>query len=227
MSSTASLSRSQSRPCPFAFDSDFDENSSQYTFDSTGHRTTASRVSTARSGGSKESRLKRQAFHDDDSDRLVPVRVDNIPEKIPHEELTADFAKFGKIYEIKILTQRNGLNRGIGFVKYMSEEDAQSAAAHMTGKVYHKYHPFGERRGLNCTRAHQESFFSNNTGALGLTNKPIGEIFEKKAEYVAQSVSVLTSAITIMPLCHCRYLCFAHVSTNALVPLHCPVHCEL
>jgi len=195
-SQQASLNKSHSRPAPFAFDSDFDETSSQYTFDSTGHRNSVSRISTARTGGSKESRLRRQAFHDDGSDAdLVPVRIDNIPEKIPHEVLTEDFAKFGEIYDVKILLVGNGRNRGVGFVKFSNEEDAQSAVAHMTGKVYHGFHPYGEKRGLNCTRAHQDTFFSHNTGALGLTNKPVGEIYEKKAEYVAQSVSKICNDI--------------------------------
>ena len=152
--------------CPFAVEGDDDVISIGMS------RSSSFRGGQTREGGPKEARLRRTALlgeHIDDRiESLSPVRVDNIPEKLPHDVLMKDFSIYGEIGDLKVLTSHDGKNRGVGFVKYISRPDAIAAAQGMTGKIYHGYHVYGEMRGLACQLAQHSSFFSQNTGALGM-----------------------------------------------------------
>ena len=149
--------------CPFAFDDEFESASPNSTRS----------IGTSRMGGPKEARLKRFAMLGESQDllleKLVPVRVENIPERMPHQALKEDFAQYGEVVDIKILVTSSGRNRGVGFVKYNSYEEALRAVNNMNGKIYPIYHPHDERKGLICSVAAHHSFFSQNTGALGRT----------------------------------------------------------
>lgn len=186
---TNTFSKSSLPNCPFAFD-DEDE----YTVTSVQSKNTlASSVGSVRVGGSKEARLRRTAIVGDSEDLLIEslygVRVDNVPERIPREVLLEDFEKFGKVGDFKMLLTRAGRNRGQAFVRFYSAEDAHSACEHMTGKIYKAYHAFDDKKGLVCELAQHQSFFSNNTGALGIANVPTGEIAVRENVQIKQDVS--------------------------------------
>lgn len=183
-------SRSFIKTCPFAYD---DDNNSELT---TG--TSSSRLSTARLGSCKSNNIKKYSLIDEEKtdyiNSLMSIRIENIPEKIPQNILQKEFEKFGEIIEFKILINKNGRNRGIGFIKYKNEEDALNAIKIMNNTFlnienYPNIYTPEEKRKLIVKIAEQQCFFSNNTGALGITNKPIGEIVEKKDYMLEQHVN--------------------------------------
>lgn len=170
---------------PFAFDAEVD--------DGTIHPPSCG-VSTARAGGAKEARLRRTALLGEDIDTnlesMIAVRVDNVPERLPHDRLRKEFERFGSIGDIKILTNSAGRNRGVAFVRYYSRVDANNAVEALTGKIFEGFHSFDDKRGIRCQIAAHSTFFSQNTGALGLTNAPVGEISVKKDQKVEQTVKL-------------------------------------
>ena len=187
---TNTLSKSSLLNCPFAFDEE-----DAYTVSTVESvNTMMSSASVARVGGSKEARLRRTAIVGDSEDVLIEslygVRVYNIPERLPRELLTEDFSKYGKIGDFKMLLTNAGRNRGQAFVRFYNSEDAHSASEYMTGKIYKAYHAFDDKKGLSCELAQHQSFFSNNTGALGIANVPTGDIAVRRDVQIKQDVRI-------------------------------------
>jgi len=61
--------------------------------------------------------------------------VGNLPYSTTQDELSEIFSEFGEIVEVKLITDRmTGRSRGIGFVKFASEDHAAAAIEALHGK---------------------------------------------------------------------------------------------
>lgn len=55
------------------------------------------------------------------------VYFTNIPCTVFEDKLVPIFSQVGKIYELRLMLNFSGYNRGYGFVKFSSEEEADEA----------------------------------------------------------------------------------------------------
>lgn len=67
----------------------------------------------------------------EDLDRTAPsgteVFVGKIPPVCDGEEIFGFFSSVGKVYDVRMYVNYNGLNRGFGYVRYYSRDHAQTA----------------------------------------------------------------------------------------------------
>jgi RNA recognition motif-containing protein len=104
-------------------------------------------------------------------DRLWSLRIGNLSERCSTEELREIFARFGVIGDLyRPISVGTAFSRPeqkrYAFVRYFSEDDAESAIREMNG-----YQLYDES--LIVEHATQDSFFSNSTGYI--TNYEINE----------------------------------------------------
>lgn len=64
------------------------------------------------------------------------VKVSNLSEDAGKEDLRELFSAFGQINSVYVASDRNGLNRGFGFVNFVRREDAQRAIDKLNGYGY-------------------------------------------------------------------------------------------
>lgn len=61
--------------------------------------------------------------------------VGNLPYSVNEQQLEEMFAEFGELKEVKVIIDRmSGRSKGIAFVEFVNEADAQSAIEAMNGK---------------------------------------------------------------------------------------------
>jgi len=158
-----------------------------------------------RKGGPKEARLFRVALlaSSKDVDHLHPVRVRNIPTKITEEALQEQFSKFGQVGDVYV--PRNSKTReaiqasgggAFAVVRFTSREAAQRALEIGQAALPQSQH---ERQArvleLEAVRK-QESVFSSNSGAMGITNEVTDEM--RKTETLRNSAkAVIKQNITL------------------------------
>ncbi|HEX7017895.1 MAG TPA: RNA-binding protein [Patescibacteria group bacterium] len=73
----------------------------------------------------------------DDAAQTNPKKlfVGNLPWSVGEDQLRDLFAEFGDLVDVKLVIDRmSGRSRGIGFVEYATEEEAQAAIDAMNGK---------------------------------------------------------------------------------------------
>ena len=97
-----------------------------------------------------------------DENRGGNLYVTNIGRSVTDEQLKAIFCKFGELVQCRIVCDKHtGLSKGIGFVLFMSKEDAETAKEHLNGTI-----PEG------CTEQLTIKFaMDNREKAKGMINK--------------------------------------------------------
>ena len=65
----------------------------------------------------------------------VSVYVQGIPKNFSEDDVSKEFAMYGSVISVKLLTTQTGESRGIGFVKYTHRDDAVEAIRAMNGQV--------------------------------------------------------------------------------------------
>lgn len=167
-----SLSPSKLRP-PFALDAEDDGSLSVMSESTRGYR----------NGGPKEARLHRVALlsKTKEIEHLHPVKVYNIPRTASAESLKSEFSEFGEIGDIYIpmhLKEKRPAQdfAVIRFTDKQHAEKALSSPDRTSTKIV-------DGKQLQVSpMARQNSFFSNNTGRLGIANEVcVTHVPEKKA----------------------------------------------
>jgi len=65
----------------------------------------------------------------------MKIYVGNLPEEVKTEELQAEFAAFGKVDSVSIITDRySGRSKGFAFVEMPSTSEGQAAMSGLNGK---------------------------------------------------------------------------------------------
>lgn len=144
-----------------------------------------------RSGGPKEARLKRVALLSltKEVEHLHPVRIDNIPKTTKVENLRLEFSEFGEIGDVYIPTNLKDRTPAKDFavIRFTDKKVAEKALS-SPEKTANKT--------INGTMisvspmAKQDSFFSNNTGRLGIANEICITHVPPKKEVVQQIISL-------------------------------------
>ena len=63
--------------------------------------------------------------------------VGNVPYSVSEQQLTDLFAQYGELVEVKVISDRmTGRPKGIAFVEFVNEEDAQKAIEAVNGMEY-------------------------------------------------------------------------------------------
>lgn len=163
------LSPSKLRP-PFALDAEDDGSVS--SFSSTGFR----------SGGPKEARMHRVALlaSTKETEHLHPVKIQNIPRTASAESLFTEFSEFGEIGDVYIPTNlKDGKPaKDFAVIRFTDKKVAESVLS-SPEKTATK--TFGGSQLLVSPLSKQASFFSNNTGRLGISNEVcISHVPERK-----------------------------------------------
>ena len=65
----------------------------------------------------------------------VNLYVKNLDDTIEEEKLRAEFAPFGNITSVKVMTDGSGRSKGFGFVCFSTPEEATKAVTEMNGKI--------------------------------------------------------------------------------------------
>ena len=128
-----------------------------------------------REGGPKEARLFRVALlkSDREVDHLHPVKVKNIDPKIAQhhpEKLKEVFSQYGEVGDIYIPRNlKNGHAYDFGIVRFTKRDAVDKLLTSSNENISSL--PLK----LETLRP-QSSFFSKNTGSLGICNEPVGDI---------------------------------------------------
>jgi len=88
------------------------------------------------------------------------IYVGNLSYNLTEEELRREFAAFGEVESVTVVTDRfSGRPRGFGFVDMPSKEEAEAAIAGLNGKmldyravVVNEAHPRSDSRGSDRFR---------------------------------------------------------------------------
>lgn len=184
--------------CPFAYDDDT-------TMWTTGHAPfDAKREQTPfRKGGLKEARMRRLETISSVTSKEVlnpdkVVRVKGVPERISKDAIKDEFKSFGNIDDVHIpLDVKSGKTMGYAFVHYDSPDDASAAASNMNGrpltcesKTAKTINATPLLYPLKCDVPEIKSYFSGNTGSLGIANIPYGEITTVQRSSIKQDISL-------------------------------------
>jgi hypothetical protein len=175
-----SLSPSKLNP-PFALD--FED----YTLDGDDASTVSSGY---RKGGPKESRLHRVALlaSTKEVDHMHSVKLSNLPKTASFEDLRAEFKDFGEIGDIYIpynLKERAPAKDFaiIRFTEKKAADDVLSVTSDMSKSVK------GNQL-IASPVGRQSSFFSNNTGRLGIANEVCISNEPEKKPFPEQNLSL-------------------------------------
>jgi RNA recognition motif-containing protein len=173
-----SISPSRLRP-PFALDAEDD--GSVASASTTGFRR----------GGPKEARLHRVALLSDtkETSHLHPVKIQNIPRTASAESLFSEFSEFGEIGDVYIPTNlKDGKPaKDFAIIRFTDKKVAETALSspeRTATKVLN-----GSQL-MVSPLSKQASFFSNNTGRLGIANEVcISHVPERKS-FCEQHISL-------------------------------------
>lgn len=135
-----------------------------------------------RKGGPKEARLHRVALlgSTKETEHLYPVKIENIPKTASTQSLLSEFSDFGDIGDVYIPTNLKDRKpaKDFAIIRFTDKKVAEAALSSP------------ERTGSRIIDGHQlqvsplsrqASFFSNNTGRLGIANEvTISHVPEKK-----------------------------------------------
>lgn len=79
------------------------------------------------------------------------VFVGRIPRDVLEDELFHVFSTVGTIYELRLMMDFSGANRGFGFVQYAHRQDAERAVAELNNFELRPKHKIGVVRSIdNC-----------------------------------------------------------------------------
>jgi RNA recognition motif-containing protein len=163
-----SISPSKLHP-PFALDAEDDGSVfSTNSLSTTGFRT----------GGPKEARLHRVALlsKTKETEHLHSVKIHNLPRTASHEKLLEEFKDFGEIGDVYIpinLKERKPA-KDFAVIRFTDKNAADSLLSTSTKSI-------NGSEVMASPLSKQASFFSNNTGRLGISNEvTISHVPEKK-----------------------------------------------
>jgi len=87
----------------------------------------------------REAELKKR-FHQIKLERLsrfqgINLYIKNLEDEIDEKRLNKEFANFGNIRSVKIMTDEKGNSKGFGFICYSTPEEAQNAITEMNNRI--------------------------------------------------------------------------------------------
>ncbi|XP_062087589.1 uncharacterized protein LOC133794382 [Humulus lupulus] len=95
-------------------------------------------------------RTERTAANEEETS-FTNLFVKNLDIDISVDCLRNKFSQFGKVYSLVILKDYEGNSRGMGFVKFVSPEDAKNAVERLNGSLLGSKHMFVERARKKAT----------------------------------------------------------------------------
>ena len=175
-----SVSPSKLHP-PFALDVEDDDNSVE-CMSTTGFRR----------GGPKEARLHRVALlsPSKETEHLHPVKIANLPKSASAELLKSEFSEFGEIGDIYIPVSFKERKPATDFaiIRFTDKNDADKVLNSPSTSPLRKSIDGFEVSVSPLSR--QNSFFSNNTGRLGISNEIVISHVPEKKQAPEQHISL-------------------------------------
>mgnify|MGYP002385765359 CR=1 FL=1 len=92
----------------------------------------------------------------------INLYIKNLEDEVNEESLRKEFANYGKIKTVRVMTDDKGVTKGFGFVCFTTPEEAQRALAEMNGRIlpgckkplYVNLHEPEEQRRLKLMQEH-------------------------------------------------------------------------
>ena len=121
-----------------------------------------------RAGGPKEARNKRVALMTGgkEVDHMHPVKIGNLPRTMSHEDLLEEFSEMGAIGDVYIPVNMRDKKpaKDFAIIRFMDKKVAEASLS-SPGKT------LNGNSVMISPLSKQGSFFSNNTGRLGISNE--------------------------------------------------------
>lgn len=126
-----------------------------------------------RTGGPKEARIRRVALlsKSKEVDHLHSVKVGNLPKTVSAENLLAEFSGFGEIGDVYVPINLRDKKPAQDFavIRFVDKKGADASLSSPERSLSFK--SIGENELYISPVKKQGSFFSNNTGRLGISNE--------------------------------------------------------
>lgn len=143
-----------------------------------------------RTGGPKEARLKRVALlsKTKEIDHMHSVKIGNLPQKFSAENLLEEFSELGEIGDVYIPINLKDKKPAKDFavIRFMDKKVAEASLS--PGKTLSS--KFNGTEVFVSPVSKQESFFSNNTGRLGISNEVVISHVPPALPRIKQNISL-------------------------------------